>query len=120
MWPTLKEGKLVWITFMRADYLYQRGQIVIFQAPMEDDGHRDTDPIYWIKRIVAVADDTKTYVADPDSVDVAPRRVPDGHVWVQGDNRPSSMDSRLLGSLPVWRIVGVVSRHRPDDWKSSL
>lgn len=133
MRPHLKEGKLVWVTFMRADYRYQRGQIVIFQAPIEDDGHRDADPLYWILRILAVAGDSiaiqnnhvsidgvpveEPYVADPDSVDVAPRRVPDGHVWVQGDNRPYSYDSRLFGCLPTWRIVGLVRRHRPDDWK---
>lgn len=133
MWPSLKDGQLVWITFMRADYAYEREQIVVFQAPMDDEGHRDADPLYWIKRLIAVAGDIvaiqnnqvsvngvaveEPYVADAGSVDVEPTRVPHGHVWVQGDNRPVSFDSRLFGCLPMWRIVGLVRTHRPDDWK---
>ncbi|WP_058307834.1 signal peptidase I [Gracilibacillus massiliensis] len=33
--------------------------------------------------------------------------VPEGHVFVLGDNRPNSTDSRHLGYIPVEQIVGI-------------
>ncbi|WP_163536777.1 signal peptidase I [Gracilibacillus sp. YIM 98692] len=35
------------------------------------------------------------------------QEVPDGHVFVLGDNRPNSTDSRHLGFIPMDQIVGV-------------
>ncbi|MDX8046918.1 signal peptidase I [Gracilibacillus sp. S3-1-1] len=35
--------------------------------------------------------------------------VPEGHVFVLGDNRPGSTDSRQLGFIPMDEIVGVAS-----------
>ncbi len=114
MWPTLKPNSLAWVAFMRADYVYQRGQIVIFQAPLEDDGHRDASPTYWLKRILAIAGDTvavddeevsvneqrlqEPYVMHAQSVSLGPVRIPHGHVWVQGDNRPQLSDPQFLPS----------------------
>ena len=38
--------------------------------------------------------------------DVAPQRVPPGHVWLAGDHRDHSADSRVFGPVPVGRIKG--------------
>ena len=38
--------------------------------------------------------------------DLGPIYIPDGHVWVMGDNRDNSRDSRSFGPVPVDTIVG--------------
>ena len=43
-----------------------------------------------------------------DRDDTAPIRVPDGYVWVLGDNRPVSCDSREFGLVPVELLKGKV------------
>jgi len=38
--------------------------------------------------------------------DVAPQQVPPGYVWLAGDHRDNSADSRVFGPVPVGRIKG--------------
>jgi signal peptidase I len=38
--------------------------------------------------------------------DVPPQTVPKGHVWLAGDHRDHSADSRVFGAVPVGRIKG--------------
>jgi signal peptidase I len=88
----------------------------LFGLPIE--GHSDI-----IKRVVAVGGDRveardgevlvngepvdEPYLAEGiGTADFSPVTVPDGAVWVMGDNRGSSGDSRSFGPVPLDAIVG--------------
>ncbi|WP_139492047.1 signal peptidase I [Brevibacillus dissolubilis] len=100
-----------------------RGDIVVFHATPTED---------YIKRVIGlegdrveVVDDVlyingeavdEPYLAEkrkeaadmglPLTENVAPVTVPPGHVFVMGDNRRNSRDSRELGPIPLEQLVG--------------
>ena len=97
-------------TFQPRDYImtlndntYERGDLVVLEDPLEMDA-------YVVKRIVGVGGDTvsvtwgalflnDSYVSEPYirepfiEYHLAPHEVPEGHVFVLGDNRNESDDS---------------------------
>ena len=86
-----------------------------------------------IKRVVALPGETVTaqqgyvvvdgrrlvepYLSDAVVTnDFAPVTVPEGHVFVMGDNRANSSDSRVIGTIEIETIVGrAVARIWPPD-----
>lgn len=95
------------------------GDIVVFEAPESTS----TD---YIKRIIAVEGQTvdvrdgvvyvdgralrEPYVnretPDDNANMMQAVKVPPGHVWLMGDNRGNSTDSRVFGAQPASRILG--------------
>lgn len=75
-----------------------QGDIVILRSPR--------NPRMCItKRLVGLEGDTITYVADPNKDDKQETVVvPKGHVWIEGDNKYKSNDSRNFGPVPYGLI----------------
>ena len=117
MVPTLEVGDRLFVN--RFIYRFtepHRGDIVVFDSPESDDE--------LIKRVVAVPGDRvrvangvlklngevqeEPYVKPqfPDGSVYGPTRVPEGEVFVMGDNRGNSRDSRFIGPIPIDSIQG--------------
>lgn len=108
------------------------GEIVVFQSP-------DNQDIDFIKRIIGIEGDRimvrngqvflngnpipEEYAQKPTTlveggflVDGIEVTVPPGHVFVMGDNRPRSSDSRVFGPVPLQNVIGqVFFRYFPAD-----
>jgi signal peptidase I len=135
MEPTLRVGE-----YFLADATYyrsrapSRGDVAVYLHPKQTH-------LYYIKRIVAVEGDriaikggravVNGMMVEEPYLDVAAAdgrfanmpevRVPVGHVYVLGDNRSNSVDSRdsvAHGAVPVGNLIGrvtdiAISRHLP-------
>lgn len=117
MIPGIPQGSVV--LFLRLDRTPQRGDVVVF--------YTSSSKKYLIKRVVAKSGDTVALGQDgtfqvngkPENGGVAigkatdekslvsyPLKVPVESVFVLGDNRSNSLDSRQLGVINLRRITG--------------
>jgi len=121
MFPTLQIDDRVLVNKLSYDlHDVNRGDLVVFERPPGEGGGNVKD---LIKRVVAIAGDAvesrdgklvvngavleEPYVADgAETSGVEPQTVPEGHVFVMGDNREDSRDSRFFGPLPEDLIIG--------------
>jgi signal peptidase I len=132
--PAVERGDVVLVfTFAYPGRSIPRGDLVTFYPPS------GAEP--FLKRVVAVAGDTisirdgitllngeplnEPYV-DPGNktrlATLVPTTVPEGMIFVMGDNRDASMDSRAFGPVHVSSVIGrvgfVLRRSRLTSWRS--
>ena len=74
----------------------QRGEVVVAVSPYNPDTRV-------CKRIIGVPGD-KVKIGQEDKV----MEVPRGHLWLQGDNKDASLDSRHYGPVSLGLILGKV------------
>jgi signal peptidase I len=95
--------------------LPEPGDVVVFEFPQ--DPKRD-----FIKRVIAVPGQSvevregkvfvdgviqdEPYLSEPPHYTYGPVTVPDGHLFVLGDNRNNSYDSHSWGMLPEKHLIG--------------
>lgn len=116
---------------MHQDYIPNRGDVIIFSTTAVQDGTGDGQAKQLIKRVIGLPGDhvvvkngmvtvynkehptgfnpdkTMPYgsviTITPGDVDIT---VKEGEVFVCGDNRTNSLDSRVLGTIPAKDIIG--------------
>jgi signal peptidase I len=128
MIPTLKDGEFVLVS--KVNYRFgdvERGDIIVFHYPMDPKQEL-------IKRVIGLPGDMVSVQNGTVSVNgqilsepyiaAAPAysgdwTVPDGQLFVLGDNRNDSSDSHSWGFLPFEKVVGkaVVIYWPPPLWE---
>lgn len=126
MEPTLEKGDRVLVNKLSYDlHDVNRGDVVVFELPTDKvgpDGIKDL-----IKRVVGLPGEVietrdgevyidgkllkEPYLPEGTTTDHPPiekQTIPDGHVFVLGDNRDNSADSRFpgRGPVPIDSIIG--------------
>lgn len=129
--PFVVEGESMHPTFESGDYLIvdelsyhfhqpHRGDVIVFRYPGDPS-------VFYIKRVIGLPGETvsitrgvvtvtktdgttltlsEPYVVDEDATYTQSTHVATGDLFVMGDNRPKSSDSRVWGLLPEKNIMG--------------
>ena len=125
MLPNLTEGDYIFTSKITYKFReMKKGDIVVFRSPSNPD-------IEFIKRVLGLPGDKvmvldgKVYLNEiqlseayiPASTPLAhngylkngvPIIVPENHIFVMGDNREVSSDSRIFGPIPISSLIGQV------------
>lgn len=115
MVPTLQDGEYVLVNRLAyRNSLPEQGDIIVFRSPQSAD-------LDLIKRVIGLPGDTVTIsggvvqvngqALDEPYIAAAPVyngewNVPEGNLFVLGDNRNDSSDSHAWGLLPVENVIG--------------
>lgn len=119
-WWTLREGESdvvmdlwiqdwVWVSTWRArKFDLSQGDVVVYNSPK--------DPCdYIIKRVIALEGD----IVSSDRYHQPHVRIPEGHLWLEGDNWDNSVDSNKYGPVSKGLVFGVASHivWPPSRWQ---
>jgi len=123
MVPTLEVGDRVLVNKLSYDFHdLHRGDIVVFKAPAAAETGDIKD---LVKRVIGLPGDTVeernghvfvngTRIAEPylppgtQTTNLPPTKVPPGEMFMMGDNREASKDSRIFGAVQESAIIGRV------------
>jgi signal peptidase I len=115
------------------DEIAMRGGVLLING--ERAGYAPVDPPAWplppdfpaerrylVETVAGRAHTVMLTPAQPAARDFGPVTVPAGHVFVSGDNRDQSFDSRFFGCVPVERVTGrataiLASVDRDRHWR---
>jgi len=125
MTPTLQPGDRVLVNRLSYDaHELRRGDVVVFGRPKNAPQGDADAPKDLIKRVIALEGETvetrgddlyvdgrrlvEPYLTDgtPTQGIEEPVLIPAGHIWVMGDNRTNSADSRVFGPLDEDLVLG--------------
>ncbi len=146
MVPTLQIGdRIVVDKFLFNYHSVRPGQIIVFRTPQVAKTRCDTNDGDLVKRVVAIGGEwiwskgNSVYVsnsADPANVKpqnesylprgtqlgapIARQQVPRDDVFVLGDNRPISCDSRVWGPVAGKNIIGTVVAIVWQNWHPDI
>ncbi|CAL9079986.1 unnamed protein product [Musa textilis] len=83
--------------FCLEKYKFSRGDVIAFKSL--SDHKRE-----FVKRLIALPGD---WMQISDTSDIL--KIPEGHCWVEGDNKEFSLDSRHFGPIPLGLVQGRVT-----------
>jgi signal peptidase I len=134
MEPTLEPGDFILVNRLLYDFHPpRRGDIIVFPFPRDE--HWD-----FVKRVIGLPGDliearngrvwvngkrlTEAYLprpaGGPVTTDLAARQVPPEQLFVLGDNRSASLDSRYWGTVDEHKVIGkaflIYWSHGPHWW----
>ena len=130
MEPTLESGDYL---FINKTLTPEHGDIIVIEANEKDSIHDETVHRWIIKRVIGLPGDTikaengilyrkgtgnsefeiveEAYLGEDWKGDIRPTTIEEGSIYVLGDHRSVSLDSRELGQLRLADVMGVVT-----DW----